>query len=66
MICDNFEKEEKVCRYYAALIGTPEEPPTGMENFSGRCGARDDVENWIEVEDEDCDMLDWVEGDEDD
>ncbi len=64
MICDNYEPQQQQCRYYEALRGTGASPPTGMYVFSGRCKVRDNVDEWYDVEDEACNMLDWVNEDE--
>lgn len=60
MKCSNYEEEKRRCRYYEALHGTGEDPPTGM-NSTGRCDVAEDMEDindWLEAEPEDCDMLD--------
>ena len=59
MKCDNYE-EDGDCRYYQALIGTGEPPPSGMDS-SGHCEVADDIadlDDWFEAEPKDCDMLD--------
>ena len=58
MKCENYEDGE--CRYYAALIGTKEPRPSGMDS-TGHCDVADDMEDindWYEAEPEDCDLLD--------
>ena len=62
MKCDNYEDDGK-CRYFQALIGTDEDPPTGMDQDNGECLAiqeagGEEAGGWIMVEEEDCDMLD--------
>lgn len=55
--CDNYEDNGK-CRYYEALYGTGEDLPSGC-SVSGDCEVKDNIiDSWIEVEPEDCDMLD--------
>ncbi len=56
--CDNYEEGQ--CRYYNLLMGTGEEPPSGMDKDTGACLLVQDTDtwSWLDAEPEDCDMLD--------
>ncbi len=54
--CSNMEDDK--CRYFEALIGTGEEPPSGMDTSNGDCLAREAVASWLDIDPQDCDMLD--------
>ena len=61
MKCDNFENEK--CRYFEMLQGKGEELPTGCNDFDGRCNPILDHDgDWLDIEPEDCDMLDLEDG----
>lgn len=61
--CDNFEDGK--CRYFEMLRGTGEELPTGADANNGDCLVIQSIKSWIEAELEDCDMLDYVDVDDD-
>ncbi len=62
-ICDNFEEDGK-CRYFNMLQGTGEDLPTGVDIDNGECLVIQKVKSWIELEPEDCDMLDLIDDEE--
>ncbi len=55
--CENYE-DGKRCRYYEALHGTGEEPPSGMDGDTGECLVIMGIDSWIEADPDDCDMMD--------
>jgi hypothetical protein len=58
MKCDNYNEDSEECSYFEALQGSGEDLPTGCDEVSGKCKALDDnYQNWYEVENEDCDMV---------
>jgi hypothetical protein len=57
--CQYFEDGK--CRYYQALTGTGEDPPTGMDDDNGDCLAIQEQETWDMVDGDDCDMINWNE-----
>ena len=59
MKCDNY-KGSGICKYYGTLIGTIEDPPTGMNSATGECNPAF-WKQWEDMEDEDCNMLTLVE-----
>lgn len=59
MVCENFEKDTGRCKYHKVLAGTTEDHPTGADALSGRCLAKDRVNNWSELGKVDCNMLCW-------
>ncbi len=65
MICSNYDKEMEECKYHQALFGSLEESPTGMDEISGDCKAMEQYDDWIEMEPDDCDMLNLAEDDDD-